>query len=134
MPAGHVLVGHKSKGEGLLFNESELLARTDNDRDFARELVGLFMRTAGETLAQMHQCLQEQPDAVMIRKLAHSLKGSAASAAANEVAASAAALERAAGNAETNAALSGLQTAFQNTVALWEKTGWAAGAREASNQ
>jgi two-component system, sensor histidine kinase and response regulator len=134
MPAGQVLVGHKSKSDGMLFNEPELLARTDNDRDFARELVGLFMRTAGETLAQMHQCVQEQPDAVMMRKLAHSLKGSAASAAANEVAIRAADLERAAGNGETKAALNCLQTAFHNTVALWEKTGWASTARDASNQ
>ena len=120
--------------DGMLFNETELLARTENDRDFARELIGLFMRTAGETLAQMHQCLQEQPDAVVIRKLAHGLKGSAASAAANEVAARAADLERAAGDAETNAALGSLQAAFSNTVTLWENTGWSSAARDASNQ
>ena len=134
MPAGHVLVAHKSMSDGMLFNEPELLARTDNDRDFARELIGLFMRTAGETLAQMHQCLQEQPDAVVIRKLAHGLKGSAASAAANEVAARAADLERAAGDAQTHAALGSLQAAFSNTVTLWENTGWASAVRDASNQ
>ena len=134
MPAEQILVAHKSMSDGMLFNEPELLTRTDNDRDFARELIGLFVRTAGETLAQMHQCLQEQPDAVVIRKLAHSLKGSAASAAANEVAARAADLERAAAGAETNAALASLQRAFGNTVALWEKSGWAPAARDASNQ
>jgi HPt (histidine-containing phosphotransfer) domain-containing protein len=107
----------------MLFNESELLDRTDNDREFARELIGLFMRAAGETLAELEQCIKDQQDAMVIRKLAHSLKGAAASASAIEVASCAANLEQLSG--EASAALQALQAAFRNTVSLWERTGWA---------
>jgi HPt (histidine-containing phosphotransfer) domain-containing protein len=108
----------------MLFNEPELLDRTDNDRDFARELIGLFMSTAGETLAQLEQSIKDQEDASVIRKLAHSLKGSAATASAIEVASCAANLEELSGGAEARAALEALQAAFQNTVSLWGRTGW----------
>jgi HPt (histidine-containing phosphotransfer) domain-containing protein len=104
----------------MLFNEPELLDRTDNDRDFARELIGLFMRTAGEALAE----LEQSKNASDIRKLAHSLKGSAATASAIEVASCAANLEQLSGSAGARAALEALQAAFQNTVSLWERTGW----------
>jgi HPt (histidine-containing phosphotransfer) domain-containing protein len=109
----------------MLFNESELLDRTDNDREFARELIDLFMRAAGETLAELEQCIKDQQDAMVIRKLAHSIKGAAASASAIEVASCAANLEQISGGSEASAALEALHAAFRNTVSLWERTGWA---------
>jgi HPt (histidine-containing phosphotransfer) domain-containing protein len=109
----------------MLFNEPELLDRTDNDRDFARELIELFMKTAGETLGQLQQSIEARQDAIVIRKLAHSLKGAAASASAVAVASCAANLEQFSGGAEASAALEALHAAFQNTVALWQQTGWA---------
>jgi HPt (histidine-containing phosphotransfer) domain-containing protein len=114
----------RKQASDMLFNEAELLDRTDNDRDFARELIGLFMKTTGEALAELEQCIQDHEDAAVIRKLAHSLKGAAATASAVAVASCAANLEQLSGGTEASAALEALRAAFHNTVALWEQAGW----------
>jgi CheY-like chemotaxis protein/HPt (histidine-containing phosphotransfer) domain-containing protein len=107
-----------------LFDEPALLARTDHDHAFARDLVRLFVRSGSETLAQLTDSLQNGADADTVRKLAHSLKGSAATAAAGALAARAADLERVAGSAQANAALISLHATFALTVAEWARLNW----------
>jgi PAS domain S-box-containing protein len=107
-----------------LFDEPALLARTDHDHAFARDLVRLFVRSGSETLAQLTDSLQNGADADTVRKLAHSLKGSAATAAAGALAAGAADLERVAGSAQANAALISLHATFALTVAEWARLNW----------
>jgi PAS domain S-box-containing protein len=107
-----------------IFDEAALLARTDNDRDFARELINLFIRSAGETLAQLTLYLRSNEDAETVRKLAHGLKGSAATASAAAVAACAANLERVAGSPQAPAALNSLDAMFALTMAEWARLGW----------
>jgi HPt (histidine-containing phosphotransfer) domain-containing protein len=60
----------------------------------------------------------------LVRKLAHGLKGSAATAAATAVSACAADLERVAGSAQAVAALNSLDAAFLQTAAEWQRLGW----------
>jgi two-component system, sensor histidine kinase and response regulator len=109
-----------------LFDESALLARTDGDRDFARELLHLFTRSARETLAHIRATLQNGGDPEAIRKMAHSLKGSAATASAGAMAAACANLERLVGSAQAPAALHSLDAVFTLTAAEWERLGWIA--------
>ncbi len=116
--------GHRSAGGPMLFDETALLSRTDHDGEFARELIRLFVRSAGETLSQLAVVLRDGSDPAAVRKLAHSLKGSAATAEARAVAACAANLERVAGSAEAAAAFSSLESAFSLTLAEWERLGW----------
>jgi HPt (histidine-containing phosphotransfer) domain-containing protein len=99
------------------------MERTGNDRDFARELIALFMQISGETLWQL---VQRGNDASTLRKLAQNLKGSAAATAAREVAARAEILERVAGTPEAAAALRALEASFKQTVAHWKRSGWTA--------
>jgi PAS domain S-box-containing protein len=107
-----------------LFDESALLARTDSDREFARELINLFARSARETLAQISATLQDRGDPEIIRKLAHTLKGSAATASAGAMAAACANLERLVSSAQAPAALHSLDAIFTLTAAEWERLGW----------
>jgi PAS domain S-box-containing protein len=107
-----------------LFDESALLARTDGDGDFARELIQLFVRSARETLAHLSATLQDGKDPEVIRKLAHSLKGSAATASAGAMAGACANLERLVGSAQAPAALNSLAAVFTLTAAEWERLGW----------
>jgi PAS domain S-box-containing protein len=105
----------------MLFDASALLARTGEDRDFARELVALFIKTGGDTLWELTHC---STDTDTVRRLAHSLKGSAGSAAARDVATCAANLERVAGSVEAVAALLSLEASFKRTVSHWRRIGW----------
>ena len=107
-----------------LFDEPALLARTDHDHAFARDLVRLFISSGSETLAELTESLRNGADADTVRKLAHNLKGSAATAAAGALAAGAADLERAAGSAQANAALISLHATFALTVAEWARLSW----------
>jgi HPt (histidine-containing phosphotransfer) domain-containing protein len=109
-----------------LFDEAALLARTDNDRAFARELIELFVRSAGATLAQLDDAVRGGAEPETTRKLAHSLKGSAATAAAAALAAGAADLERVAGSRQEAAALSSLHATFALTMAEWARLEWLA--------
>jgi PAS domain S-box-containing protein len=109
-----------------LFDESALLTRTDGDRDFARELLHLFSRSARETLANIRATLQNGDDPEAIRKMAHSLKGSAATASAGAMAAACANLERLVGSSQAPAALHSVDAIFALTAAEWERLGWVA--------
>ncbi len=133
-PADRHPAGASANDVGI-FDEPALLARADNDRDFARELINLFIRSAGETLARLTLSLHNGEDAETVRKLAHGLKGSAATVSAPAVAACAANLERLAGSAQAPAALNSLDAAFALTMSEWARLGWSthqvAGARRA---
>jgi two-component system sensor histidine kinase/response regulator len=107
-----------------LFDEPALLARTDHDYAFVRDLVRLFVRSGTETLAELTESLRNGAEADTVRKLAHSLKGSAATVAAGALAAGAADLERVAGGAQANAALISLHATFALTVAEWARLSW----------
>jgi PAS domain S-box-containing protein len=115
---------HDGPGGAALFDEPALLVRTDDDRDFARELIDLFVRSARETLAQLAESVQNGADSETIRKLAHSLKGSAATASAAAMAAACANLERVAGSPQVPGALNSLQAMFALTAAEWQRLGW----------
>ena len=105
-----------------LFDAAALLERTGDDSEFARELIGLFVNSAAETLT----CMQSQlaaADTTALQRLAHTLKGSASAVAAGAVAAGAQALEKSVA-IDASAQLRSLVQAFEQTVALWERTGW----------
>jgi two-component system, sensor histidine kinase and response regulator len=108
-----------------LFDEQAVLERTGNDTEFARELIALFVTSASETLARMGNALQSNADPGEIRRLAHSLKGSAATVAAAAVASRAADIERTTGDADLRAAVRLLMDAFDATVSEWQCAGWA---------
>jgi PAS domain S-box-containing protein len=110
----------------VLFDESALLARTGDDSDFARELIALFNASARETLERLTDSLHGVQDPETIRKLAHTLKGSAATVSAPALAACAANLERVAGSSQAPAALGSLQALFTLTAAEWQRLGWTA--------
>jgi PAS domain S-box-containing protein len=125
LPAGHKYVRHQSVSDAMLFDEAELLSRTGDDKEFARELIAVFLQTAQETLRQLKDCLAREPfDASAARKLAHSLKGSALTAAARAVALAAAEFERASQGADAGKAFEALRSAFERTVQEWERDGW----------
>jgi CheY-like chemotaxis protein len=111
-------------GAAVLFDESALLGRTDQDRKFARELINMFISSTNDTITQLSACVHGGADPDLVRKLAHGLKGSAATAAATAVSACAADLERVAGSAQAVAALNSLDAAFLQTAAEWQRLGW----------
>ena len=122
-----LLETHADHGDpqgAALFDESSLLSRTDGDRDFARDLINLFVRSARETLAHLSTALRDGGDPDVIRKLAHSVKGSAATASAGAMSAACANLERLVGASQAPAALNSLAAVFALTAAEWERLGW----------
>ena len=113
-----------SGSHALLFDQAQLLQRTDNDGDFSRELIETFIQTANDTLAQLRSAVgAEQSD--VVRKLAHGLKGSAATASAVALAERASNLERLANSVQAGAALNLLVNTFELTTAEWARLGWA---------
>jgi two-component system sensor histidine kinase/response regulator len=125
LPAIDRSAPHAAASGAALFDEQALLTRTDNDGDFARELVHLFIHSSRETLDRLALSLRNGEDPQAVRRLAHSLKGSAATASAAAVAACAANLERWAASPQAAAALHSLDAAFRLTVAEWQRLGWA---------
>jgi CheY-like chemotaxis protein/HPt (histidine-containing phosphotransfer) domain-containing protein len=109
--------------EGDLFDEAELRRRTGDDPEFSRELIALFASSAADTLSQMTAQIGLAGDPRSLKRLAHTLKGSASAVAAGAIAAGAAALEKA-DDAGMPSQLRSLNAAFKATVALWESTGW----------
>ena len=109
----------------VLFDQAALLARTDGDRAFARELIRLFVRSASETLAELAVAMRNGAEPETVRKLAHSLKGAAATASAGALSTGAANLERVAGSPQARAALSSLNAVFMLTMAEWARLDWA---------
>jgi PAS domain S-box-containing protein len=121
LPPDHEFSTRPDADDVQWFDEPALLARTGGDRDFARELIILFMQIGGETVWQL---VQRGNDPGTLRKLAHNLKGSAAATAAREVAARAETLERVAGTPEAATALRTLEASFKQTIAHWKRSGW----------
>jgi PAS domain S-box-containing protein len=109
---------------GSLFNEADLLTRTGDDREFARELINMFVASAGDTLAKLMQCAEQNAGSDTLRALAHSLKGSSATAAAPALATCAANLERTAGGPQARTDLDALQRTFSATLDQWQRLGW----------
>ena len=110
-----------------LFNEAVLLARTGNDLNLAREIIALFIQSADETLRQLKTAIAAG-DLARMRRLAHSVKGSAASATAESVSRCAATLERVPAGAQIALAHGALEAAFAGTIAEWRTRGWLIGA------
>jgi CheY-like chemotaxis protein/HPt (histidine-containing phosphotransfer) domain-containing protein len=115
---------HSADDAEVLFNEAALLTRTGNDREFARELIHLFAASAAETVAKLTQCVPQNTGSETMRALAHSLKGSAATAAAPALAARASNLENTSGDAQARAELDALQRTFAATLEEWHRLGW----------
>jgi CheY-like chemotaxis protein/HPt (histidine-containing phosphotransfer) domain-containing protein len=115
---------HHGAGADCLFDETALLARTDNDREFSHELIALFARSATDALAALAAAFHHGGDPEAIRSLAHSLKGSAATASAGAMAAGAANLERMAHSPQALGAFRSLQAVFTQTAAEWERLGY----------
>jgi two-component system, sensor histidine kinase and response regulator len=107
-----------------LFDEAALLTRTGDDREFARELIELFVQSAEETIAKISKCLGEEINSDSLRSLAHNLKGSAASASARALAACAAAVEKSTGQADARQAAQQLEGILRLTVDEWRRLGW----------
>jgi HPt (histidine-containing phosphotransfer) domain-containing protein len=126
LPAVDRRADHAAASGIVLFDESALLARTDNDGDFARELINLFISSASEILGKLSLSVRNGEDPETIRKWAHSLKGSAATASATALAACAADLERVAGSPQAVSALTAVDSMFSRTAAEWQRLGWTA--------
>jgi PAS domain S-box-containing protein len=113
----------------ILFEEASLLSRTGGDATFARELVQLFVESAGDTLAQLADAMRgtgAAGSAESVRRLAHSLKGAAVTTSALGIASAAAELEKAAGTAAAEQSLRALLSVVARSVAEWQETGWCA--------
>jgi PAS domain S-box-containing protein len=121
--------------EGLaLFEEASLLARTGGDAAFARELVALFVESTADTLARLGEAIRSAGDPEAVRRLAHSLKGAAATTSAHAIAAAAADLERAAGLSTAADGLRTLQAVTTRTIDEWGRTGWCAAEKGGSGE
>ena len=113
----------------ILFEEASLLSRTGGDATFARELVQLFVESAGDTLARLAGAMRgagTPGSAESVRRLAHSLKGAAVTTSALGIASAAAELEKAAGTAAAEQSLRELLSVVERSVAAWQETGWCA--------
>jgi len=110
----------------ILFEEASLLARTGGDAKFARELVQLFVESAADTLARLNEAIRRAGNGEAVRRLAHSLKGAAATTSARAIASAAAELEASAGMAAAEQSLLALREVVARTVVAWQSTGWCA--------
>jgi two-component system sensor histidine kinase/response regulator len=108
----------------IFFDEAGLMARIGNDREFARELIELFVSSAHETIAMILKVSGEADNATSLRSLAHNLKGSAVSASARAIAACAANLEKLAGQQDLRGEVQALQQSFAQTLQEWRRLGW----------
>jgi two-component system sensor histidine kinase/response regulator len=66
----------------ILFDETAMLRNADGDREFARELIGVFVSSATESMQHLVAAIRGGREATVWRRLAHSIKGSSASVAA----------------------------------------------------
>jgi PAS domain S-box-containing protein len=111
-------------GPEILFDESAMLRNADDDREFARDLIGVFVTTALESMEHLVAAVRGGQDASVWRRLAHSIKGSAASVAAVAVARAAGELEGLAVESGCIVAADALVSAFDATLREWERSGW----------
>ncbi len=98
------------------FDKSMALQRLGGDESLYQELVVMFHRDTPSLLAEI-QSAMEIRDAETLRRLAHSLKGSAAYVGAQEMSAAAYQLERLA----AAASWSDIPAAWQELAKLWKQ-------------
>ena len=110
---------------GMLFDEASMLRNADDDREFARDLIGVFIASASESMRHLVAAVRGGHEVTVWRRLAHSIKGSAASVAAVAVARAAGELEGLAEAADCQRATDALCAAFHATLREWERSGWA---------
>jgi PAS domain S-box-containing protein len=106
-----------------LFDEAQLLERTGNDEEFLREIIALFERSAAGLLAQIEAAIAAG-DAPGLARLAHQLKGSAATTSAERLSQAAARLEDAASQPGARDAHAALLAAYGQTLSRWRERGW----------
>jgi signal transduction histidine kinase/DNA-binding response OmpR family regulator len=112
------------RSESAVFNEPELLLRTGGDRLFAQDLVATFEQSAADLLRKMTDA-SIAADAGALRKLAHTLKGSAASVSALAVARAAASLETVSATEVVRTdSIREVAAAVALTVEIWNRRGW----------
>jgi PAS domain S-box-containing protein len=105
------------------FNEAAMLERTGADAEFTREIIALFVQSTAELLAQIDTAI-EAGDAPAVRRLAHTLKGAAATVSADDLVRCGVALE---GDPLARGVYASLAAAFAATVDEWRRGGWVAG-------
>ena len=108
----------------ILFDEVSMLRNADDDQEFARDLIGVFVTTASDSMEQLVAAVRDGQDATVWRRLAHSIKGSAASVAAVAIARAASELEGLAVAADCQVATDALSSAFDATLREWQRSGW----------
>jgi PAS domain S-box-containing protein len=116
----------------MLFDEACMLRNADDDREFARDLIGVFITSTSESLGHLVAAVRDGQDPTVWRRLAHTIKGAAASVAAVAVARAAGELEGLTVEADCQVAAEALSSAFHATLRAWERGGWAPAA-ESSN-
>jgi len=107
-----------------IFDTPAMLRRTGDDRAFVRELLEVFIGATDGSLSRLAKALKEPADPESVRRLAHGLKGSAATVEAVAVAACAAHLERRAGEVGALDAFEALTAAFERSIEYWQHHGW----------
>jgi two-component system sensor histidine kinase/response regulator len=123
---------HSEPPEAQVFDESALLQRTGGDARFAQELVRLFEQSAADLLEAI-TVAAAAGDATSLRKLAHTLKGSAASVSALAVNRAAARLEHAVAATPIRPDLAAdVVASFRLTLDVWQRGGWLGEAQRAS--
>jgi CheY-like chemotaxis protein/HPt (histidine-containing phosphotransfer) domain-containing protein len=122
---GRTVEATRDDGAGHeLFDEPALLLRIGGDLEFAHELVATFEEAATDVLRQM-DAASASTDAEALRKLAHTLKGSAANISAGAIAHAALRLEDVcAMNLASKDAYADVIEAVGRTVELWQQRGW----------
>jgi two-component system sensor histidine kinase/response regulator len=108
----------------ILFDEASMMRSVDDDQEFARDLIGVFVTTASDSMEQLIAAVRDGQDATVWRRLAHSIKGSAASVAAVGIARAASELEGLAAAADCQVATNALSSAFNATLREWQRSGW----------
>jgi two-component system, sensor histidine kinase and response regulator len=108
----------------ILFDEAAMLRNADGDREFARDLIGVFVSSATESMQHLIAAVRGGQEATVWRRLAHSVKGSAASVAAVAIARAASELEGLATESDCAVATDALSMAFDATLREWQRSGW----------
>ena len=99
------------------FDWQRLHQLADEDPDFATELLAIFLKDAGESLARLDQAI-EQRSLQAVEDLAHRLRGASANVGASEMSAVAMKLEDTARCGETSKARELLRLLYEHCKAL----------------
>jgi two-component system sensor histidine kinase/response regulator len=108
----------------ILFDEAAMLHNADGDREFARDLIGVFVTSATQSMEHLVAAVRGSQKATVWRRLAHSVRGSAASVAALAIARAAGELEGLTVESDCKVATDALSSAFEATLREWERSGW----------